>query len=79
MPEVYDGPVKLTVLLPAYNEAAAIPPVVAEVRAALAAWPEAGEILVVDDASTDGTVAAARAAGVRVVERPVNGGSGASR
>lgn len=79
MPEVYDGPVKLTVLLPAYNEAAAIPPVVAEVRAALAAWPDAWEILVVDDASTDGTVAAARAAGVRVVERPVNGGSGASR
>lgn len=79
MAEVYDRPVALTVLLPAYNEAEAIAPVVAELREALRAWDGDYEILVVDDASSDATAQAARAEGVRVVSRPVNGGSGAAR
>lgn len=52
----------LTVVIPTLNEAAQI----AECVRALA-W--AGEVIVADAASTDATVAAARAAGARVVDR----------
>jgi polyisoprenyl-phosphate glycosyltransferase len=69
----------LTILLPCYNEEDAIAPVIAEVREALRAWPGSYEILVVDDASTDATLANARKAGVRIVRRIENGGAGAAR
>src|ERR671917_366479 len=82
MPEVYDrdrAELDLTVLLPSYNEEEAIGPVIKEIRDALREWPGSWEILVVDDASTDATAARAVAEGVRVIRRPENGGSGASR
>lgn len=82
MPEVYDrqpDALDLTVLLPSYNEQEAIGPVIAEVREALREWPGRWEILVVDDASTDQTARRAVEQGVRVIRRPENGGSGASR
>jgi glycosyltransferase involved in cell wall biosynthesis len=85
MPEVYSrdrrtGPdLDLTVLLPSYNEEEAIGPVIREIRDALREWPGTYEILVVDDASTDRTAERAVADGVRVLRRPENGGSGASR
>jgi glycosyltransferase involved in cell wall biosynthesis len=83
MPEVYTrdrtAELDLTVLLPSYNEEEAIGPVIKEIREALAAWPGTYEILVVDDASTDATAQRAVAEGVRVLRRPENGGSGASR
>ena len=82
MPEVYDrdrAELDLTVLLPSYNEEEAIGPVVREIREALRAWPGTYEILVVDDASSDATAQRAVAEGVRVLKRPENGGSGASR
>jgi glycosyltransferase involved in cell wall biosynthesis len=69
----------VSVIIPAYNEEAAIGPVIDEVRAAMDGAGYRYEILVVDDASTDRTAKAARAKGVRVVERPVNGGSGSCR
>jgi glycosyltransferase involved in cell wall biosynthesis len=72
-------PVGVTVLLPAYNEEAAIAPVIAEVRAAMAAWPGTYELLVVDDRSTDRTAEIAEELGARVIRRGTNGGSGASR
>jgi dolichol-phosphate mannosyltransferase len=60
---------RATVIVPTYNEAESLPELL---RRILAALPDA-EVLVVDDASPDGTAAAARAlAGrhpVRVVER----------
>ncbi|HEY7614099.1 MAG TPA: glycosyltransferase [Gemmatimonadales bacterium] len=61
-----DGGV-VTVIIPARNEAARIGPLV---RAVLAqdARGRAIEVIVVDDGSTDGTAAAARAAGARVLE-----------
>ncbi|MSR75539.1 MAG: glycosyltransferase family 2 protein [Planctomycetes bacterium] len=74
-----DMPVALTVLLPAFNEEAALGPVVTEVRRVMAAIGSNYEILVVDDASTDGTAAQARALGARLVSRAQQGGSGASR
>ena len=83
MPEVYDAAedaeLDLTVLLPSYNEEEAIGPVIREIRDSLRAWPGRWEILVVDDASTDATASRAVAEGVRVIRRPENGGSGASR
>ncbi|MBF0143643.1 MAG: glycosyltransferase family 2 protein [Magnetococcales bacterium] len=64
----------LSIILPAFNEALAIGGVVGALRQA---FPEA-EILVVDDASTDGTGPLAAAAGARVVRHPRNLGNGAS-
>jgi glycosyltransferase involved in cell wall biosynthesis len=64
----------VTVLVAAYNEAPVIGGVV---REALRAVPS-GEVLVVDDGSTDGTERAAAGAGARVLRLPVNGGKGAA-
>jgi glycosyltransferase involved in cell wall biosynthesis len=68
------SPEQTSVLIPAFNEARAIGAVVAGLAAA-GAWHE---ILVVDDASTDGTREAAEAAGARVIRHPYNKGNGAS-
>lgn len=71
--------VEVSVVIPAYNEEGAIGSVIQEVKKAMALTPRAFEILVVDDHSSDGTARKARREGVRVIERPVRGGSGASR
>jgi glycosyltransferase involved in cell wall biosynthesis len=63
-----------SVVVPAFNEAAAIGPLVAGLRAA-ADWHE---ILVVDDGSNDDTAAKAADAGARVVRHPYNKGNGAA-
>ncbi|MGZ9810525.1 glycosyltransferase family 2 protein [Pseudoroseicyclus sp. H15] len=63
----------VTCLLPAYNEAARIGPVL---QAALAC-PEIGEVIVIDDGSTDGTAELAEsfaAPHLRVLRQPRNGG-----
>lgn len=70
--------VDLSVVLPAFNEAPALEGVVREIRAALGDWHGTWEILVIDDASTDGTAQRALRAGVRVVQRVENGGYGAA-
>lgn len=62
---------RLAVLIPCHNEAVAIPKVVADFRAAV---PEA-TVYVYDNNSTDGTAAAARAAGA-VVRRETLQGKG---
>jgi glycosyltransferase involved in cell wall biosynthesis len=60
------------VLIPAYNEAASLPAVVAEVRAAA---PDA-DVLVVDDGSEDETPAVLAGLGVRWLRLPVQSGVG---
>src|SRR5688572_4504749 len=71
-------PMKLSVVVPAYNEARTIREVLARVRAV----PLETEIVVVDDYSTDGTrellAAEAETPGTRVLLHPHNQGKGAA-
>jgi glycosyltransferase involved in cell wall biosynthesis len=60
------------VVIPAYNEAAVIGQVVDEVRTAFE------HVVCIDDGSTDGSAAAARAAGAVVLRHPINLGQGAA-
>ena len=64
----------MIVLIPAFNEAGRVGRVVSEVRATL----PAADVLVVNDGSSDDTVAESRAAGARVLSLPVNLGYGAA-
>lgn len=64
----------VSVVIPAFNEAANIERVVAELKA----LSDELDILVVDDGSTDSTAESARRAGANVVRMPFNTGIGAS-
>ena len=65
---------RLSLILPAKNEAAALAPLLTRLRER---FSEA-ELIVVDDGSTDDTAALAQAAGARVVRHPVSLGNGAA-
>lgn len=76
------GP-QLTVLIPAYNEAAGLGRCVEVVRAQLAALGTPAELLIVDDASRDNTADVAEALAqtypdVRALRHAANGGIGAT-
>jgi glycosyltransferase involved in cell wall biosynthesis len=68
------SPEAVSVVLPAFNEA----PIVGQVVSALLKAAPWREILVIDDGSSDGTGAAAEAAGARVIRHPYNKGNGAA-
>ncbi|MBL8168266.1 MAG: glycosyltransferase family 2 protein [Acidobacteria bacterium] len=68
----------VSIIIPAFNEAQAVGPVVKEIRALLAEHGFDVEILVIDDGSTDGTGQAAQAVGARVLQHRRNRGYGAS-
>jgi glycosyltransferase involved in cell wall biosynthesis len=73
----------ISLVMPAYNEAENIEPMVAEAAPALAAVVDDYEIIVVDDGSADDTAGATRRAmqgnpHVRLVQHPVNKGFGAA-
>lgn len=59
-------------LIPAYNEAVRVGEVVAQAR------PHVEEVVVIDDGSTDATVAVAEQAGAKVLRHPQNRGKGAA-
>ncbi len=60
------------VIVPAWNEAKIVGTTVQEILGASSAY----DVLVIDDGSTDGTAAAAKAAGARVMTLPFNLGVG---
>lgn len=68
----------LSIVIPAFNEGAAVGPVVAELRRMLRESDIDAEVIVVDDGSSDDTGGAARSAGARVIRHRSNRGYGAS-
>jgi glycosyltransferase involved in cell wall biosynthesis len=68
----------VSVIVPAFNEAAHIAGQIRDLEATLSASGWQYEIVVVDDGSTDGTAEAAASAGARVIRRPHNGGYGSA-
>jgi glycosyltransferase involved in cell wall biosynthesis len=70
----------ISIVIPAFNEAAAIAESIGSLRAALAVSPATADaqILVVDDGSTDDTGRLASAAGATVIRHPHNVGYGQS-
>ena len=70
---------RVSVIIPVYNEAAAIGSTLEEVQAVLAAAGLEGEIIVVDDGSNDGTAdEVVRHPTVRLIRHPCNRGYGAA-
>lgn len=67
-----------TVVIPAINEEGSVGDVVHRVHAALDATGEPYEVIVVDDGSSDGTIAEAEGAGATVLVHPQNAGYGAA-
>ncbi|MBD3293183.1 MAG: glycosyltransferase [Armatimonadia bacterium] len=76
-----NGPTSLAIIIPAYNEEEALPEAIEQARSYLEGRQIAGEVIVVDDGSTDRTLAVAEAAAegdelVRVVSYGENRGKG---
>ena len=67
------GPLELTILMPCLDEAETVAICVGKAVGWLAAHGVAGEVVVADNGSTDGSQALARAAGARVVDIPRRG------
>jgi len=71
----YRGRVKISIVVPAFNEEKLLGPSLAEIKTAAAAFTRRGwqfELVVCDNNSTDRTAEIARAAGARVVFEPFN-------
>jgi glycosyltransferase involved in cell wall biosynthesis len=64
--------VDYSIIVPAYNESAWLPASLKALQRAVSAVPLAGEIIVVDNNSSDDTAVIAREAGATVVFEPVN-------
>ncbi|HCA46987.1 MAG TPA: glycosyl transferase, partial [Armatimonadetes bacterium] len=81
MPEQTTGPASVSIVIPAYNEQESLPQAIARTREYLDDRGLTGEIVVVNDGSTDRTLevaeaAAAEDARVRVVHYGTNLGKG---
>lgn len=73
------GDVEVSVIIPCLDEAATIRDVIADAAAAMTRLGYAGEILVVDSGSRDGSRQLARLAGARVIETSQHGYGAACR
>lgn len=69
----------ISIVIPAYNEEAALEEVLASIRSTMEKLREEYELIVVDDGSTDRTGEIADAAGAWVIRHPMNRGTGAAR
>ncbi len=65
---------KILIIIPAFNAAASLP----ELIAGLMSHCDAGDILIIDDGSTDNTAELARRLSCRVISLPANRGKGAA-
>lgn len=70
--------IKLSVIIPAYNEAQRIVPTIVSVKQYFTREKIAGEIIVVDDGSTDATGLAVTGLVDQYIKLPVNQGKGAA-
>jgi glycosyltransferase involved in cell wall biosynthesis len=68
----------ISIVIPAYNEERRIGATIDAVRAYLAHRRRSGEILVIDDGSTDATACIAKTHGATVIRNDVNRGKGYS-
>src|SRR5215472_17685794 len=66
-PRVGDDALELTILMPCLNEAETVATCVRKARGFLERTGIAGEVLVADNGSTDGSVALAASSGARVI------------
>ena len=71
------GEIVVSVVMPCLNEARGVAICVEKARRALAAMGVCGEVVVVDNGSTDGSAEIAARAGARVVHEPLRGYSAA--
>ena len=69
---------KVSFIIPCHNEEGSITSLLDRIRKTMAGREETFEVIVVNDASTDGTGEAAAAEGARVISHPYNLGNGAS-
>src|SRR5690349_12033750 len=68
------APIRISFVVPAYNEEALLPSCLRAIRAEIERTGVAAEVIVVDNASTDGTASVARATpGVVLVHQPKKG------
>ena len=67
------GPLELTILMPCLNEAETLAVCIDKAQAYLSRSGVAGEVVIADNGSTDGSQAIARAHGARVVDIPARG------
>ncbi len=71
-PSIQKSMLSYSIIIPAFNEEAHLPGTLAAVHVAMRQVPEPGEVIVVDNNSTDRTAAVAREYGARVVFEPIN-------
>lgn len=74
----HSAPPKISVILPAFNEAPSISSVVERIRQVMDTQGCEYEVVVIDDGSTDGTAEKALQAGAGVIRHPYNIGNGAA-
>jgi glycosyltransferase involved in cell wall biosynthesis len=71
--------IQVSIVIPVYNEEGAIGDDLDTIIATMEGSGYTYEVIVVDDGSTDQTVDIARAKGVKVIQHPINRGTGAAR
>lgn len=70
--------IKISVILPAYNESEGLKEIIHRIQEILREYGDPFEILVIDDGSEDNTAATAEQAGAIVIPHPYNIGNGAA-
>jgi glycosyltransferase involved in cell wall biosynthesis len=77
--DVADGDLELSVVMPCLNEERTLPGCIAKALDTMRAHGIAGEVVIVDNGSTDRSVVVAREHGARVVHQPLKGYGNALR